>query len=66
MYIFGGEGLHSFSFAFLVGVVVGTYSSVYIASPVLLWMDDLWQKFFSGSSASASKAPRGRLSEAAR
>jgi SecD/SecF fusion protein len=38
LYFFGGEGLHSFAFAFLVGIVVGTYSSVYIASPVLLWL----------------------------
>ncbi|MCC7476426.1 MAG: protein translocase subunit SecD [Pirellulales bacterium] len=38
MYIFGGDGLHSFAFAFLVGVFIGTYSSVYIAAPVLLWL----------------------------
>jgi SecD/SecF fusion protein len=38
LYFFGGDGLHSFAFAFLVGVVVGTYSSIYIASPVLLWL----------------------------
>ncbi len=38
LYFFGGDGLHSFAFAFLVGVVVGTYSSIYVASPVLLWL----------------------------
>jgi SecD/SecF fusion protein len=38
LYFFGGEGLHSFAFAFLVGIVTGTYSSVYIASPVVLWL----------------------------
>ncbi len=38
LYIWGGEGLHSFAFAFLVGVVVGTYSSIYVASPALLWL----------------------------
>jgi SecD/SecF fusion protein len=38
LYFFGGEGVHSFAFAFLVGIVTGTYSSVYIASPVVLWL----------------------------
>ena len=36
LFILGGEVIHDFSFALLVGVVVGTYSSIYIASPVLL------------------------------
>ncbi len=35
MYVFGGEGIHGFSFALLCGVVVGTYSSVGIACPLL-------------------------------
>jgi SecD/SecF fusion protein len=38
LYFFGGEGIHSFAFAFLVGVVAGTYSTIYIAAPVLLWL----------------------------
>jgi SecD/SecF fusion protein len=37
--IFGGEVLRGFSFALLVGVVVGTYSSIFIASPVVLDLD---------------------------
>ncbi len=36
LYIFGGEGVHLFAFVMIVGVVVGTYSSIYIASPLLL------------------------------
>ncbi len=36
LYLFGGQAIHGFSFALLVGVVVGTYSSIFIASPVLL------------------------------
>jgi len=36
LFLLGGEVIHDFSFALLVGVVVGTYSSIYIASPVLL------------------------------
>ncbi|GIW96823.1 MAG: protein-export membrane protein SecD [Pirellulaceae bacterium] len=38
LYVFGGEGIHAFSFALLVGVLVGTYSSIFIASPVLLFL----------------------------
>ena len=36
MYIFGGEGLRGFTFAIGLGVIVGTYSSIAIAAPVLL------------------------------
>ncbi len=38
LYLFGGQAIHGFSFALLVGVVVGTYSSIFIASPTLLWL----------------------------
>ena len=36
LYIWGGPGVHLFAFVMVVGVVVGTYSSIYIASPLLL------------------------------
>lgn len=36
MYITGGSGIHGFTFALLVGIIVGTYSSIAIASPLLL------------------------------
>jgi len=36
LFIFGGEIIHSFAFTLLVGVVVGTYSSIFVASPILL------------------------------
>ena len=38
LYIFGGAGIHTFAFAMSLGVIVGTYSSLFIASPVLLWL----------------------------
>ncbi|MBL8872456.1 MAG: protein translocase subunit SecD [Planctomycetaceae bacterium] len=38
LYIFGGEGIHGFAFSLFVGIIVGTYSSIYIAAPVLLWL----------------------------
>ncbi len=34
----GGQAIHGFAFALVVGVLVGTYSSIFVASPVLLWM----------------------------
>tara|TARA_Y100001933_G_scaffold55150_2_gene54620 strand:- start:15006 stop:18209 length:3204 start_codon:yes stop_codon:yes gene_type:complete len=38
LYFLGGPGIHGFAFALVIGVIAGTYSSVFIASPVLLWM----------------------------
>lgn len=38
LFLFGGEIIHGFSFTLLVGVVVGTYSSIFIASPILMWL----------------------------
>ena len=38
LFFLGGEVIHGFAFALLVGVVVGTYSSIYIASPIKLMM----------------------------
>lgn len=38
MLFFGGEALHDFSLIFLIGIVMGTYSSIYIASPTVLWL----------------------------
>ncbi len=35
LFFFGGEVIHDFSFALLIGVIVGTYSSVFVASPVV-------------------------------
>ncbi len=36
LYLFGGEGLHGFAFALVVGFLSGTYSTVYIATPILI------------------------------
>jgi len=38
LYLFGGEIIKGFSFTLLVGIIVGTYSSVFIASPLLIWL----------------------------
>ena len=36
MLIFGGESIRGFIFAMLIGIVVGTYSSLFIATPILV------------------------------
>ena len=38
LYFLGGQGIHGFAFSLLVGVMVGTYSSIFVASPVLLML----------------------------
>lgn len=38
LYFLGGEGIHAFAFCLLVGVIAGAYSTVFIASPILLWL----------------------------
>jgi len=40
LFLFGGEVIHDFAFALVVGVLVGTYSSVFVASPIVA----LWEK----------------------
>jgi len=37
LFLFGGSIIHDFAFALIVGVLIGTYSSVFVASPILLW-----------------------------
>jgi preprotein translocase subunit SecF len=41
LFFFGGAVIHDFSFALLVGVIVGTYSSIFVASPVVL----VWEHY---------------------
>jgi SecD/SecF fusion protein len=48
LYLFGGGVIHDFAFTFLVGIITGTYSSIYIASALVLW----WHKGERPKSAS--------------
>jgi preprotein translocase subunit SecF len=41
LYLFGGQVLNGFSFALVVGIIIGTYSSIFIASPILVFWRDL-------------------------
>ena len=36
MFVFGGDSIRGFIFAMLIGIIVGTYSSLFIATPVLV------------------------------
>src|SRR6202047_3808311 len=66
LFLFGGQVLNGFSFALVCGIIVGTYSSVFVASPILIF----WHNFLEGrkrpltgppsaskESASGPKAP---------
>lgn len=39
LFIFGGGVIHNFAFAMLVGILIGTYSSIFVASPVILFWE---------------------------
>ena len=41
LYLFGGEVLRGFGFTMVFGIIVGTYSTIYIASPLVVWLDGL-------------------------
>ncbi len=64
LYLMGGQVLRSFSFAMVVGVVIGTYSSFGIAAPIVV----VWDRFRGGKSAVAGNgsAAEKRLTAAAR
>ncbi|PYL22353.1 MAG: protein translocase subunit SecF, partial [Verrucomicrobia bacterium] len=47
LFFFGGAVLRDFSLAIIIGVVVGTYSSIFIASPIVLW----WTRARGGSAS---------------
>lgn len=48
LFLFGGAVLRDFSLAIIIGVAVGTYSSIFIASPIVLW----WTRARGGSTSS--------------
>jgi preprotein translocase subunit SecF len=53
LYLFGGPVLNAFSFALVVGIIIGTYSSVFIASPVVVW----WNERSGAKKAAKKTAP---------
>ena len=57
LYLFGGAVLHGFSFALVVGILIGTYSSIAVAAPMLVAYQD-WRK--SRGKAATLPAKRAR------
>ena len=56
LYIFGGEVIRGFTFAMIWGVLVGTYSSIFIAAPVLVFLGARIGTASGDSKAEAAKA----------
>ena len=54
LYLFGGEVLAGFGFTMVIGIVVGTYSTVYIAGPIVAWWAE--RRGASGAAAGVAKA----------
>lgn len=56
LFFFGGEVIHDFAFALLIGIIVGTYSSIYVASPIIHYWEVVSKKRQANqSSARASE-----------
>jgi preprotein translocase subunit SecF len=62
LFLFGGEVIHGFSFTLVVGVIVGTYSSIFIASPIVVY----FQRRLVGSAAAAKSKSYSREAVGAR
>jgi preprotein translocase subunit SecF len=59
LFLFGGQVLHPFSFALVVGILIGTYSSIAVAAPMLVaWQD--WRAR-RGKSAALPAAKKARV-----
>jgi preprotein translocase subunit SecF len=52
LFLFGGPVLHGFSLALVIGIIIGTYSSVFVASPIVLF----WHNFSEGRRRTAPAA----------
>ena len=62
LYIAGGEGVHLFSFVMVIGVMVGTYSSIFVAAPLLLIFGEGHHEL-APEEAAAEKAEEGKDKE---
>ena len=58
LYVFGGEVLHGFSFALVIGILIGTYSSIAVAAPMLVAYQDWRQKRGRAAALPAAKKAR--------
>jgi preprotein translocase subunit SecF len=61
LYMFGGASIRTFVLALLIGIISGTYSSIFNASMLLvIWENREWRRFFGGRGASPER-PRGAV-----
>ncbi len=60
LFLFGGEVLHGFSLALVIGIIIGTYSSIFIASPMLVAYQDWRGARISGKNIPAKLAETRR------
>jgi preprotein translocase subunit SecF len=65
LYLFGGEVLHGFSFALVIGIIIGTYSSIAVAAPMLVAYQE-WRAKKKGQSVQVATLPASRSREKAR
>jgi len=64
LFLFGGEVLHGFSLALVIGILIGTYSSIFVAAPMLVSYQD-WsaRRARGGGKAAVSSGGQGRRSK---
>ena len=66
LWLFGGEVLNGFSFALVAGIIVGTYSSIFVASPILVaWTQWIESRKKSGSAVAIPPVPKENIRDAA-
>ncbi|HEX4809258.1 MAG TPA: protein translocase subunit SecF [Bryobacteraceae bacterium] len=61
LFLFGGQVLNGFSFGLVVGIIVGTYSSIFVASPILIFWQNLADRRNSRGRSSGPAAVRSGL-----
>jgi SecD/SecF fusion protein len=61
LFIFGGGVINDFAFTFLVGIITGTYSSIYIASVIVLWWHKGERPTIGGSGVTMQDVPAAKV-----
>jgi preprotein translocase subunit SecF len=62
--IFGGEVIRPFAWVLIFGILVGTFSSIFVAAPVLLWIERRWPHTVEGKTVRAPRLPDEVVSRA--
>ena len=57
---FAGEVIRPFAWVMAFGIVTGTFSSIYVAAPILLWIERKWPRKTEGRSSSSTATPTSR------